>query len=419
MKFKYIKKKKLINKIAILINWTRELDFYEKIIEKFDTNQISLIVNDIKTNEIERKNNTLSIIESLKRKKKDFYLFSEVYKNLKFNVIISTGLSCPKKITFYSVVKFFYAQSFGSFLNLLRLSKYLNKFLKKDITGGGQKTSYYEEWFPEKKLGETTIFFPRGFDLRLKHFPNKKFKNVFDIFLCYGEFDKQLIQQKFNNKNNFIIGYPKYDISVDLDETKKKIYREFDLDPQKKIIFWCPTYIEEKNEISENIKIWLRKISNLKKHFNIIIRPHPKNIVVDQDLKKTILNEGLYLDGLTDRKLIELYSSADLILLDYGASVMTSIYLEKNMALLELPSNFKFIEKLEKNKSLDSEIRREISKKNILSLDNNSLLAPINDLIVQSNLSNILLLKKKYFGNNKNSNLNFLVDKLKKKLKYD
>ena len=49
------KKKKLINKIAILINWTRELDFYEKIIEKFDTNQISLIVNDIKTNEIEKK----------------------------------------------------------------------------------------------------------------------------------------------------------------------------------------------------------------------------------------------------------------------------------------------------------------------------------------------------------------------------
>ena len=125
MKFKYIKKKKLINKIAILINWTRELDFYEKIIEKFDTNQISLIVNDIKTNEIERKNNTLSIIESLKRKKKDFYLFSEVYKNLKFNVIISTGLSCPKKITFYSVVKFFYAQSFGSFLNLLSFGVHL------------------------------------------------------------------------------------------------------------------------------------------------------------------------------------------------------------------------------------------------------------------------------------------------------
>ena len=55
--------------MQILINWTRELDFYEKIIEKFDTNQISLIVNDIKTNEIERKNNTLSIIESLKEKK--------------------------------------------------------------------------------------------------------------------------------------------------------------------------------------------------------------------------------------------------------------------------------------------------------------------------------------------------------------
>ena len=80
MKFKYIKKKKLINKIAILINWTRELDFYEKIIEKFDTNQISLIVNDIKTNEIERKNNTLSIIESLKKKKRTFTYFLKFTK---------------------------------------------------------------------------------------------------------------------------------------------------------------------------------------------------------------------------------------------------------------------------------------------------------------------------------------------------
>ena len=31
----------------------------------------------------------------------------------------------------------------------------------------------------------------------------------------------------------------------------------------KKLIFWCPTYIEEK-EVSENIKIWLSKDFKIK-----------------------------------------------------------------------------------------------------------------------------------------------------------
>ena len=102
---------------------------------------------------------------------------------------------------------------------------FLSNIFRKDVSGGASKDKIYNEWFPERKLGVTTVFFPRGLDLRLKHFPNEKFKKIFDIFLCYGEFDKQLIQQKFNNKNNFIIGYPKYDISVDLDETKKNLQR--------------------------------------------------------------------------------------------------------------------------------------------------------------------------------------------------
>ena len=47
----------------------------------------------------------------------------------------------------------------------------------------------------QRKLGVTTVFFPRGLDLRLKHFSNEKFKKIFDIFLCYGKFDKKLIQK--------------------------------------------------------------------------------------------------------------------------------------------------------------------------------------------------------------------------------
>ena len=97
---------------------TRELDFYEKIIEKFDTNQISLIVNDIKTNEIERKNNTLSIIEKFMRKKGLLPIFRSL-QNLKFNVIISTGLSCPKKLHFIQSSNFL-CSKFWFFFKLIK-----------------------------------------------------------------------------------------------------------------------------------------------------------------------------------------------------------------------------------------------------------------------------------------------------------
>ena len=61
-------KKKIINKIGIIINWTRELDYYESFIKEFDRNKIVLVVNDIPTKEIERKNNFSMIVENLKKK---------------------------------------------------------------------------------------------------------------------------------------------------------------------------------------------------------------------------------------------------------------------------------------------------------------------------------------------------------------
>ena len=114
-------------------------------------------------------------------------------------------------------------------------------------------------------------------DLRLNHFPNNKFNKVFDIFLCHGEIDKNLIKNKFKKKDIFVIGYPRYDENFDIVYLRKKIIGEFNLNETKKTIFWRPTYIEEKNEVSQNIGLWLEKISKLNEDYNLIIRPHPKN----------------------------------------------------------------------------------------------------------------------------------------------
>ena len=43
------------NKICILLNWSREVDMYNEIIDLFPTEKIDIIINDIKTLEKERK----------------------------------------------------------------------------------------------------------------------------------------------------------------------------------------------------------------------------------------------------------------------------------------------------------------------------------------------------------------------------
>ena len=44
-------KKKLINKIAIIISWPREIDMYSKFLDLGDNPTFEFIVNDIKSSE--------------------------------------------------------------------------------------------------------------------------------------------------------------------------------------------------------------------------------------------------------------------------------------------------------------------------------------------------------------------------------
>ena len=96
-----------INKIGILIAWPREIDMYDGLLN-LPPEKIDVIVNDFKSFEKGRNLSNQKIIEILKNKKVNFKLFSEVYKNSKYKVIISTGEISGYKISLYSIVKFIY-----------------------------------------------------------------------------------------------------------------------------------------------------------------------------------------------------------------------------------------------------------------------------------------------------------------------
>ncbi len=48
-------KKKIIEKIGILINWTREVDFYLNFLNKLKRENFKIIINDIDTIELGEK----------------------------------------------------------------------------------------------------------------------------------------------------------------------------------------------------------------------------------------------------------------------------------------------------------------------------------------------------------------------------
>ena len=68
------------NKICILINWSREIDMLENIINLLPASKFEVVINDINTFEKERGGNALQIKKNLEIKKIEFKYFSEVYK---------------------------------------------------------------------------------------------------------------------------------------------------------------------------------------------------------------------------------------------------------------------------------------------------------------------------------------------------
>ena len=255
--------KKILNKIGILINWPRELDIYANLINLLKKkNNYELVLNDLKTFNLQRKNNLNILIKSCNQKKIKYVFFSKVYKQYKYKILFSTGLPFSEKITFLSFLKYIYAKAIGYFFEYIKVDKILMKIFNRSFTGGGKNAKIYYDWFPEKKIGKIVVFFPRGMDLSLNYFPNPKYKKLFDIFLCHGNYDKKLIENKFKNKNNLIIGYPRYDEKLNFYKTKKKIQTEFSLNKKKKQFFGFLDLLKKKMKFLKILRFGLIKLAN-------------------------------------------------------------------------------------------------------------------------------------------------------------
>ena len=393
-----------INKLAILISWPREIDMFLPLIKKLPKKKIVIIANDSNSFETGRVKSNKLILDLLKKNNITHELFSNIYNKKKFKVLISTGETSGKKITLFSLLRFFYAFTFGFIIQKTKLFIIFEKIFNKPLTADGLHCNLGLPWYPEKQIGEITIKYPDGADLKKKNYPYNFLKEIFDIFLVYTDIEISLIKRKFSSKICKKIDYFRYkNLS-----NKKKAFKDFEnnkyFNKNKKILYWLPTHVDFNNENDSNIKLWFKKIAFLRKNFNLIIRPHPKTILSNKNILTELTNEKFIIDNNPNRKIGDVIKHSALVFCDYGGPVFSTIYLNKSLVLLNLPKNSKFNLELRASQSLDVYVRQEL-----ISLDINctekEILKRVSKSLQSKYKKKFKKVKNKYFGSSKPCNL--------------
>jgi hypothetical protein len=404
-----------INKIGILLSWPRELDMFS-VFTKNITDNIVIVIDDFIYTENERTGNVSNII-ALLDSKIDYVLLSRVLSNKsKYKILLSTAQTFQEKVTFRSYSKYIYAVLIGNFIYHSGLSKFFIKIIGRPLTGGGKYANKFERYQIEKAIGDKVIRYPKGLDVSKAVYPVKRWEGVFDIHLCHGNIDRDLITNKFSNARCVKIGYPKYDHVPSVRHAKNIIYNEMGgIDPVKPLLLWMPTHIKFQSESLDNIRTWLPIIEKLLDKYNILIRPHPKSISVNPEIVNDLRELGFIVDTKRDRKLSILYQSADLVLADYGGSVLSTIYMKKKLILLNMPNNTKFAHWREKGMYVDNDVRRSVDT---FDINNGAdLIEQIKNNIQDNDNRKANRLKKQYFGNECDcENISEISNKLKKEL---
>ena len=386
---------KIINKVAILISWPRELDMFS-VFSKNVLDDVVFIADDFIYTRNERLESGKSLVNFLNKKKIDYVLLSEVIGKIKYKVLLSTAETYQEKFTFYSYFKYIYSISIGSTIERFRLSKFFVRIISHPLTGDGRYAKKFRKYPVERILGINTIKYPTGLDINKLAYPKRQWKDVFDIYLCHSVIDYNLIVEKFSEVKCIRIGYPKYENLPSVKYAKNIIYNDFkSIDKSKQLILWMPTIVGIKGEIIDNINVWLPIITRLLAKYNVLISVHPKLMVLNPEMTSYLAKLGFLVNMKKARNLSVLYQASDLVLCDYGASVLSAVYMKKKLILLNSPSE-KYINWREERKYVDDDVRKEVSAFNLN--DGVDLIKQINNDIKYNNISKRNSLKERYFG---------------------
>lgn len=288
----------------------------------------------------------------------EYVLSRESIKNeQRFRIIVSTFSYTYKIPLGKRIPKKYFAHSVSSVIQ--KIYKRSPKFFwpkllieKSDLYASNEYI--YNKWeYPEHLLAEQSVYFPKGLDIS-DHYPEPLIRQISDHFFCHGRYDKQIMEKNIG-KEVFQIGYPRYDRLILADSSLKSLSEEFHMEDGKPIVSWLPTYVNDKKNILE----WISQFKDLTSGYNVLIRPHPKQLERDDGtLLKKLESTGFYIDLSADRDMTEIYSQSDIVCCDYGGTIFSAIYTNAPLLLLNA-SNHKTTE-IKRSRSTDIKIRKKL-----------------------------------------------------------
>ncbi len=370
-------------KICFLLNSSREIDMYTSVYEKFSKEEITFLINDYDNKNLFEED-LIKIEDFLIDNGLTYEFLSSIYGKKKFKLLVSTGDLPIKKFKLFSFLKYLYAKSFGLLIENFNLKIYLRKKFNRDFTAGGNKAEFLSDEFVEKRISENTVKFPNGLDRNIKFFPNKKWKNNFDYYLTSSLIEDRLIKKKFPDKKTFLIGYSRFN-EKNINE-EKKLIEEFNLDNSKKNIYCSPSEWIMLSQNKSSIMKFVSFLKELDKNYNLIFRPHPKLKYTSPDFFKLFKDSKLKLDLNPFRKLQYLFNLADLVIADFGSSVLESIYLNKKILIYNWQDEENQRYKYDKMNSLDGLIRNKLVNTN--DFNEEKIIDHIKDLILDKSYQN-------------------------------
>ena len=375
----FYNKPKIIDKIAFLITEQYLVQHYKNILNHLKIDSFEIIfVNKFKQTRYKE------LINNLRSKGCSVVFLEDVLYRYKYKILLTHMYLGGNTII--------------EDTKIIKLKLLIGKLLKK--FGINFLKTINQQYF-QKKLGIYNIKFMYGLDVALKL---KNYNEVFDEFFCHGRRDSKIYKKIFNKKT-FAMGYPRYDdyfAITNNTDMKNHLLKKYSCSNKKPTILWiCTT-----SRSFSTILTYEKYIEKLTDKYNVILRPHPMEI--DPKRKRfrqkvlDIVNSKKFLISKNpSQKMTELYLIADYVFCDYGGSIFSALYCNKNILLMN-HQNMAMDRRIYQSTAI--EIRDYLPSINEKDCNDHFIKKIDNILSSPQNLIQLRKARKVYFGAKKNEN---------------
>ena len=145
--------------------------------------------------------------------------------------------------------------------------------------------------------------------------------------LAISKPDKEDLVKKLQNKNVYLLGYPRNDVLFNRELVFENFEKKFSLDKYKKIILYCPTYRDEPSRKRPFSRTFLDKLNDYleKNNYILLTKFH-----VDEKIPDLVENRSRIKNVTSEvEDLQDLIIYSDLLITDYSSLVFDYVLIDK------------------------------------------------------------------------------------------